>query len=481
MPYAFPSEPPLPKINSLRSWVAFLAGIKPEFYDCCSNSCCCYVGPYEDLRTCPYCNEARFRADGKPRKRFTYIPLIPRLVAFAGNEAMAAKMTYRAHTHRHIAGRTTDIFDGSNYRSLCGKKVELNGKTLDHKYFEDSRDIALGLSTDGFAPFKRRKHTAWPLVVFLYNLPPELRVLIDSILSLGIIPGPKKPIDADSFLWPFVRELLRLMHGVRAYDILSSKLFSLRAYLILAFGDIPAISMIMRMKGHNGFCPCRMCEITGLRIPGGRATTYYVPLNRTSHPVYDPENLPLRTHGRFLTQANEVQNALSNADAEDLAKKYGIKGIPVLSYIPSLNFPASFPYDFMHLIWENLVKNLVLHWTGKFKGLDDGNESYSFPKAVWEAIGEATSAAGSTIPSAYGSRVPNIATHSSQCSAEMWSFWTLYLGPVLLRRRFQRPKYYGHFIRLVRLLNICLQFETTDDEIDEIRTGFIEWVKDYEE
>jgi hypothetical protein len=135
----------------------------------------------------------------------------------------------------------------------------------------------------------------------------------------------------------------------------------------------------------------------------------------------------------------------------------------------------------MHLIWENLVKNLILHWTGNFKGLDNGNESYSIPKAIWEAIGEATSAAGSTIPSAYGSRVPNIATHGSQCSAEMWSFWTLYLGPVLLRRRFQRPKYYGHFIRLVRLLNICLQFELTDDEIDEIRTGFIEWVKDYEE
>jgi hypothetical protein len=229
------------------------------------------------------------------------------------------------------------------------------------------------------------------------------------MLSLGIIPGPKKPIDADSFLWPFVQELFRLMYGVRAYDTLSSKLFSLRAYLILAFGDIPAISMIICMKGHNGFSPCHMCDITGLRIPNSRATTHYVPLSRTGHPylragdiqVYDPKNLPLQTHRCFLTRANSVQNAPSNA--EDLAKKYGIKGIPILSYIPSLSFPASFSYDFMHLIWENLVKNLILHWTGNFKGLDNGNESYSIPKAIWEAIGEATSAAGSMIPSAYGS------------------------------------------------------------------------------
>jgi hypothetical protein len=62
----------------------------------------------------------------------------------------------------------------------------------------------------------------------------------------------------------------------------------------------------------------------------------------------------------------------------------------------------------------------------------------------------------------------------------MWSFWTLYLGPILLRRRFQNPKYYTHFVDLVRLLNICLQFEITDDEIEEVRSGFIKWVSQYE-
>jgi hypothetical protein len=31
------------------------------------------------------------------------------------------------------------------------------------------------------------------------------------------------------------------------------------------------------------------------------------------------------------------------------------------------------------------------------------------------------------------------------------------------------------------LLNICLQFEMTDEEIEEVRRGFIHWVKEYEE
>jgi hypothetical protein len=65
---------------------------------------------------------------------------------------------------------------------------------------------------------------------------------------------------------------------------------------------------------------------------------------------------------------------------------------------------------------------LVLHWTGEFKGLCVGKESYKFPTAVWNAIGEAMGKSGSTIPFVFGSCVPNVATHQSQMSAEMWSF-----------------------------------------------------------
>ena len=40
------------------------------------------------------------------------------------------------------------------------------------------------------------------------------------------------------------------------FDVISQSLFLLHAYLILAFGDIPAITLIMRMKGQNGISPC---------------------------------------------------------------------------------------------------------------------------------------------------------------------------------------------------------------------------------
>ncbi|KAL6308889.1 hypothetical protein BKA93DRAFT_815202 [Sparassis latifolia] len=133
----------------------------------------------------------------------------------------------------------------------------------------------------------------------------------------------------------------------------------------------------------------------------------------------------------------------------------------------------------MHLIWENVIKNLVLLWTGEFKGLDEENEEYQLHPDVWTAIGAATAVAGSTIPSAFGPRIPDPATDKSTSTADSWSLWSLYVGPVLLARKFTRPKYYEHFIELVKLLHMCLEFEISRQDIAIIRAGFIKWVTTY--
>jgi len=105
---------------------------------------------------------------------------------------VAEQMQYRARVHKHDPGKMTDVFDGSHYRSLLGQRVQLNGKPLRHRFFDDHRDIALGLSTDGFSPFKKRKITFWAFILFNYNLPPDTRFHAENILALGVI-GPRKP------------------------------------------------------------------------------------------------------------------------------------------------------------------------------------------------------------------------------------------------------------------------------------------------
>ena len=149
---------------------------------------------------------------------------------------------------------------------------------------------------------------------------------------------------------------------------------------------------------------------------------------------YNPSSLPLRSTEEMLCQGEEVQSAPNKTKSYQLSWKYGIKGVPILVSLKSLSFPLSFPYDFMHLVWENLVNNLIMLWTGKFKGWDEGKEQYEIEASVWDAIGKATTQSGSTIPSAFGAHPPNFTNQKSACSAEMWSFWTLFLGPVLLQQ-----------------------------------------------
>jgi Transposase family tnp2 len=399
------------------------------------------------------------------------------------NSPYTRKMQYRA-SHQHDPTKVTDILDDAHYSLLQESFVTVGGEELPNWFFSDPRDIALGLSTDGFGPFKHRTKTAWPIILFNYNLPPEERFLKKNIIPIGVIPGPKKPGDLDSFLWPLVQELLQLELGVSAFDAIKTTVFLLHAYLIVVFGDIPAVSMIMCMKGHNGRSPCRMCEIQGIRIPSSQVTMHYVPLHHENFPDsqhrYDATMLPLQNHASFMEQAQEVQSALTNAASDQLATKYGVKGLPLLSALSSLSFPVSFPYDFMHLIWTNLIPNLILLWTGNFKDLDHDDEGYVLVPKVWQAIGAATLDAGKTIPAVFGSRVPNIAAEKSQMIAETHSIWMLYLAPTLLNGRFINEQYYKHFVQLVRLLTLCLKFEITQDQINDLERGYQEWVEEYE-
>ena len=80
---------------------------------------------------------------------------------------------------------------------------------------------------------------------------------LDHILCYGVIPGPMSVKDVDSFLIPLYDTLAQLSEGVDgALDLTAEEFFVLRAYLILLFGDIPAISKLLMMKGHNGYSPC---------------------------------------------------------------------------------------------------------------------------------------------------------------------------------------------------------------------------------
>lgn len=389
------------------------------------------------------------------------------------------------HDGGTIEGTISDVFDGSYYRDLLNNEYRVPNVIRPIKFFSGKRDIALGLSSDGFAPFKKRKHSAWPLIIFNYNLPPSIRFHLESIICIGVIPGPKAVKDIDTFLVPLVDELVALEDGVKTYDRSAHESFLLRAHLIKLFGDMPAMAKLMRMKGHNGLKPCRGCKIIGLRVPNSRATTHYIPLDRSRHPdhgdtpVYNPANLPKRTDKEIRQQAQEVDDAPNKSQASKLSTEFGINGSSYLYRLQSLVYPGCMPHDFMHLIWENLMPNLVAFWTGNFKDLD--HSDYKIDGKVWSAIGRAAAESGATIPSQFGAKMPDFAARPSEMIAETWSFLTLSLAPILLHGKFSNTRYYTHFRKLVSLLELCMSWVISHEEINNLEKGFIEWVTEYEE
>ncbi|KAL1712195.1 hypothetical protein EV715DRAFT_214129, partial [Schizophyllum commune] len=156
---AFPSLKDLLTHNRLQTRMAFLSGLSPSRFDCCVNSCCCFTGPYATLEKCPFCHTNRYSGSSRnPRNTFDYLPLAPRLSNMFLNDDLAERMQYR-HNYETRAGRTADVFDSKLYKDLRRHHVTIGGDELPHKFFQYGTDIALGISTDGFAPFKRRKQT----------------------------------------------------------------------------------------------------------------------------------------------------------------------------------------------------------------------------------------------------------------------------------------------------------------------------------
>ncbi|KAG9083127.1 hypothetical protein FRC06_004689, partial [Ceratobasidium sp. 370] len=430
-----------------------LSNLESIAYDCCIDSCMCYLGKYEDLDRCPFCNNPRYNTAGKPRRTFQYVPLIPQLSGLFQSPQSIKNMRHRARHEVHCAaepGKFEDVFDGEIYCTLQNTKVF---EEHEYRHFDNPDDIALGFGTDGFSLYKRWRRkgssTAWPLILINYNLHPSIRTHLENVICVGVIPGPKECKDINSFLIPLIEELLKLAEGVEMSKVASDEddldgngtYFVLRAFLILLFGDIPAISKILMLKGHGAITPCRTCTIQGAPCQLPNSVVYYVPLTGPGEDLSQPDDLILRNHQSFLTYYEQLERERGVGARAEIAQQSGLNGRPVFAKLSSIDLSSCAPYELMHLIFENLIPNMVHHWKGTFKWIDNGDEVYHLDRDTWKLIGNLTTQATCTIPSQFAGTLPNIDTDMGLYKAEAYSFWFTYLAPILLNGRLNQEHY----------------------------------------
>ena len=256
----------LPPGNNLPiSYEAALSAIEPYLvqplvYDACKNDCIIFRRQYASLTECPKCGCKRYVSEQSKLavRRFTYLPLKPRLQRLFGNHNMAQVL----QSHCAVRGSNDSIYD--IHQSASWKRAySVNGV-----FKENHRGISLALCTDGVNPFAHNKvtYSMWPIMLTLLNLPRRLRNKYASIMLVGIVPsnGAQEPYSLNPYMDILVDELLELS-SCSLYDAYQDAPFDCKVAVLLYILDYPGICKTLSVVGSGGLQGCMFCNIQGIR------------------------------------------------------------------------------------------------------------------------------------------------------------------------------------------------------------------------
>ncbi|XP_028060554.1 uncharacterized protein LOC114264150 [Camellia sinensis] len=130
-------------------------------------------------------------------------------------------------------------------------------------FSQESRNVRLGLATNGFNPFRNmsNSYNMWPVIVMPYNLPPwKCMKQSFSMLSL-LIPGPQAPgRDIDVYMQPLIDELKELWEdGVLTYDASIELSFQMHVAVMWTINDFPAYGNLSGWS-TKGYLACPTCN-----------------------------------------------------------------------------------------------------------------------------------------------------------------------------------------------------------------------------
>ena len=230
-------------------------------------------------------------------------------------------------THKSTPGHIRDIQDGE----IC-KELSKPGEFLSFP-----EHTALILNADGAPIFKSAGNSIWPIYLCITSFPPEIRMNARNLLLAGVWCGPVKP-DMKVILGPVLEAINQLkVDGIPIETATGQRI--VKACLLLAVFDLPALAMACNTTQFNGNYGCLYCLDKGHHVSG---THVYPPSD---------EHRP-RTSRQQMEWAKE-------AERNGMAV-YGVKGTSILSH--SIAIPNQCPIDYMHAVLEGVMKKLMQNY-----------------------------------------------------------------------------------------------------------------------
>ncbi|EJF65166.1 hypothetical protein DICSQDRAFT_50857, partial [Dichomitus squalens LYAD-421 SS1] len=494
----------LPTYEAIQKIVEDLSGVVPIVTDMCPETCAAYTGPFAALDHCPHpdCNEPRYEMRGNKRvarRTFQTNPLGPQVQALYRSRHCAQRMRYREQVMERLLGMANahkmvevaeDVFFAEEYL----KHVEAGTIRED--------DLVLMFSLDGAQLYESKQSDCWIYIWVLFDLAPDLRYKKRYVLPGAIIPGPKKPKIVDSFLFPGLYHVAALQNTpLKIWDSHAQKIRHSRPIIFFATGDTPAMAYINGLVGHSGAHGCRLfCPLKGRRKPGGGGHYYpamlkpadpsYARVRGSQHPDYllrYPPPTAETGSERYWRQLGEVLVCQTQSQYYSKRLETGIAKPSIFMGLPvNIGFPGSFPADIMHLLTLNVTELVIGLLRGNFKRSDsdsvaDWDWACLLDNDTWQAHGKLVGDASLYLPGSFD-RPPRNPAEKISSGYKAWEFMYYVYGmlPGFLWA-VQKPKYYGHFCKLVAGARVSLLLKTRIKLRPPAHSLLVEYVEEFEE
>jgi hypothetical protein len=264
----------VPSHARIERLIAEYTGVESIEHDMCPESCVAFTGPFAELENCPICGTERhdpikLRASGGrtrvAQQKFITIPLGTQLQALWRNPAHAQHMSYLSDKTEHLL---------NELRTNGGVFNEIDDFVMGTDYIHavlrgdiTKDDVVLMISMDGAQLYESKQSDCWIYIWVVMNHAPGDRYKKKYVLPGGFIPGPNKPKNVDSFLFPGMHHLAALQReGLNIWDARIDRTFLSYLYLIYVTADGPGLVYFDGMVGHSGQNGCRLyCGLIGRR------------------------------------------------------------------------------------------------------------------------------------------------------------------------------------------------------------------------
>ncbi|GAA5931369.1 uncharacterized protein JCM15063_001447 [Sporobolomyces koalae] len=186
-----------------------------------------------------------------------------------------------------------------------------------------------------------------------------------------------------------------------------------------------------------------------------------------------------------MEQARYLEGMPTGARGYEVVSEFiGINGLPIISEVPGIDIPRSFSMELMHLLFENVMKDLRILWTGKLGTTTlTGDYPFVISQDDWDLVDVEVENASRDIPSEWGKKMPAPGRNQGWFTAEDYANFLNYVGPAVLHKRLQEP-YYSHFLQFRSIALKLLHPNIPRRDINQgglLSEAIVDWVTQYEE